>query len=335
MRSLPGMQRPTRTRARYSPGTSPTCPTLATSARWTGRPSSRWTSSAAVSPVSPGRRRGNGKALTMTDTCGPTLPEPFAFFDPATSSWRRSQGSLLEEGWTSCLPTSARSGSMRSGALYLRPPLGACHQRERLFVVAADASSPGRSRDAATALAQEEPDRRRRAHGGDLTTGSRDGLPVADAGGVRREGRPLVGVAHGAAATYSGPSLAADADGSGPEEQRRQPAHDGQPWDDAAGRGAGDGAVLARMPDGTVRDYGPALARHAAVLGRPWPAPTIGRSLNGDFSAWMMMFPKGWLDGLSNGAKKRLAGNAVVTRQAVAALSELGDRLLARAEVAA
>lgn len=47
------------------------------------------------------------------------------------------------------------------------------------------------------------------------------------------------------------------------------------------------------------------------------------RSLNGDFSAWMMGLPEGFLDGISNTAKKRLCGNAVVARQAVAALEEL------------
>lgn len=78
------------------------------------------------------------------------------------------------------------------------------------------------------------------------------------------------------------------------------------------------------MPDGTTRDYGPALRRHAAVLGRPWPEPLLGRTLNGDFCEWVMMLPEGWLAGVSNSTKKRLAGNAVVPRQAEAALRALG-----------
>lgn len=36
-----------------------------------------------------------------------------------------------------------------------------------------------------------------------------------------------------------------------------------------------------------------------------------------------MMLPAGWLEGLSNTAKKRLAGNAVIPAQAVAALRQL------------
>jgi hypothetical protein len=34
----------------------------------------------------------------------------------------------------------------------------------------------------------------------------------------------------------------------------------------------------------------------------------------------MMMLPEGWLDGMSNSAKKRLAGNSVVPLQAEAAI---------------
>ncbi len=48
------------------------------------------------------------------------------------------------------------------------------------------------------------------------------------------------------------------------------------------------------------------------------------RSLSGDFTAWMMAIPPGTLDGISNTAKKRLCGNAVV-----APAAELALRLLA------
>ena len=50
--------------------------------------------------------------------------------------------------------------------------------------------------------------------------------------------------------------------------------------------------------------------------------------MNGDFSEWMMMFPEGWLDGIGNSAKKRLAGNAVCSPQAAAALRLLVPRVL-------
>ena len=50
--------------------------------------------------------------------------------------------------------------------------------------------------------------------------------------------------------------------------------------------------------------------------------------MNGELSEWMMMFPKGWLDGIGNSAKKRLAGNAVCSPQAAAALRLLVPRVL-------
>lgn len=58
----------------------------------------------------------------------------------------------------------------------------------------------------------------------------------------------------------------------------------------------------------------------------PWPVIDGTRSLDGDFTAWMMGMPVGWLDGISNTAKKRLCGNAVVSAQAEAALRELVRR---------
>lgn len=54
---------------------------------------------------------------------GRTSPTPFAQYDPATSSLRTSQGTLLSD-WTSCSVILPRSGSMRSGLLYRRATLG-------------------------------------------------------------------------------------------------------------------------------------------------------------------------------------------------------------------
>jgi hypothetical protein len=61
----------------------------------------------------------------------------------------------------------------------------------------------------------------------------------------------------------------------------------------------------------------------------------VGRSLNGDFSEWMMMLPEGWMAGCSNGTKKRLAGNAVVPLQAASAIPALVSDVLAMTAVAA
>lgn len=238
--------------------------------------------------------------------------------------------------------------------------IGACHQRDRFFIVA-HSSGAGRGGDTGDAPAQEEPDRRQPTHGGDFVAGSPDGLSAAhsngggceELGGTSGQTRQTES---GDDADRSGPRLvtAPDADGLGRDRGRRMlprgrgglPASDcdsapantdsprregtraqGRTPDDGSRPDGRDGSFLARMPDGTIRDYGPALRRHAAVLGRPWPAPTIGRSLNGDFSAWMQFLPEGWLDGVSNSAKKRLAGNSVVWLQAAVAIHELRARL--------
>jgi hypothetical protein len=53
--------------------------------------------------------------------CGPSTPDSFASYDPATSSWRTSQLSLLED-WGEWLETWPRAGMTRSGTAYQRPP---------------------------------------------------------------------------------------------------------------------------------------------------------------------------------------------------------------------
>jgi hypothetical protein len=80
------------------------------------------TSSAAASPArtsaSPDAARGStGHARVF----GPSTPDSFATYDPATSSWRTSQLSLLEE-WSVFSETWPRAGMTRSGtASRLRP----------------------------------------------------------------------------------------------------------------------------------------------------------------------------------------------------------------------
>jgi site-specific DNA-cytosine methylase len=143
---------------------------------------------------------------------------------------------------------------------------GACHRRERWFLLAALAGSPAERQDPREPPGGEEPGRWGQSGNGHRPPGGVDALPGGD-------------------------------------------------------------AFVACMPDGSIRDYGPALARHAARLGRPFPRPLVGRYLSGDFSAWMMMLPEDWLAGLSNSAKKRLAGNAVCPPQAEQALRGLLARL--------
>ncbi|WP_405531580.1 DNA cytosine methyltransferase [Streptomyces avidinii] len=77
-------------------------------------------------------------------------------------------------------------------------------------------------------------------------------------------------------------------------------------------------------------DYGPAIRRWEAVLGRPapWPTDALGR-LNPEFSEWMLGWPDGWVvdtPGLTRGAMLRAIGNGVCPQQAEAAIRLLAAR---------
>jgi hypothetical protein len=77
--------------------------------------------------------------------------------------------------------------------------------------------------------------------------------------------------------------------------------------------------------------YGPAIERHAAVLGRPAPNPVDGRGrLNPVFVEWMMMLPAGWVTDIVTNRSKALKalGNGVVPPQAAYALRLLTERRL-------
>lgn len=74
--------------------------------------------------------------------------------------------------------------------------------------------------------------------------------------------------------------------------------------------------------DGT--DYGPAIRRWEAVLGRPAPAPVElgprgGRRLTSRFAEWMQGDEDGWITDLDipRDEQIKIAGNQAITRQAV------------------
>ncbi len=79
--------------------------------------------------------------------------------------------------------------------------------------------------------------------------------------------------------------------------------------------------------------YGAAIERHAQVLGRPAPSPTVpGKGgkprLSPRFVEWMMMLPEGWVcdvEGVSRNARLKALGNGVCPPQAVAAFRWLLD----------
>jgi len=91
-------------------------------------------------------------------------------------------------------------------------------------------------------------------------------------------------------------------------------------WDDIRGKGRQ-----------TWQDYAPAIERHAAIIGRPAPSPTLpldgleNRRLSPIFVEWLMMLPEGWVTdlGLSRRHQLRILGNGVVPPQAAAAYQTL------------
>jgi hypothetical protein len=174
----------------------------------------------------------------------------------------------------------AERGYVGSHGVLPASSIGACHQRERIFIVAALAhpSSTGQlDKRGGVPAAQEQG--RQSTDGRDFAGNSRAGLPAADADG---EGRgqlqwiePCMGARYDPDRCGPGHGALADADGEGRGRQdrgreQRSAAHEEGGWPDAAGA---DGlSFVARMPDGTVKDYGPAVRRHAAVLGRSYEA---------------------------------------------------------------
>jgi DNA (cytosine-5)-methyltransferase 1 len=127
----------------------------------------------------------------------------------------------------------------------------------------------------------------------------------------------------GIGGAVSDPGAAADTEGDGQDEGWTESAGElGGP--DAAERGAADD------PD-RWGPYGRAVARWAAVLGRPAPEPIerTGRGtqrLSPRFVEWMMGLPAGWVTdvpGVTRNDALRLLGNGVVPQQAAAAVAAL------------
>jgi DNA (cytosine-5)-methyltransferase 1 len=208
--------------------------------------------------------------------------------------------------------------------------VGACHRRNRLFVVARPAADadlePTRRHRAADARPQGADAGRRRPHDRDRpTNGAR---AAADTGGQRRHRRPDVDRAGRLEAEWV-ETCRDTGDG------RRPPAadtdRDGRGWH---GQPRRDDAARRDMAARGFGPYTPAVERWAAIVGRAAPPALKGRTLAAPFVEWMMGLPAGWVtDVVPNRHALRLLGNAVVPQQAARALELLLDDLAA--EVAA
>jgi hypothetical protein len=74
------------------------------------------------SPASPSAWLDSDEEPPTADGSGPSSHGSLAFYDPASRSWRTSQGSLLDLEWPRFLGTWPRSGTMRNGTVSPRPP---------------------------------------------------------------------------------------------------------------------------------------------------------------------------------------------------------------------
>jgi DNA (cytosine-5)-methyltransferase 1 len=195
--------------------------------------------------------------------------------------------------------------------------VGACHQRARLFVVAApNPKHDGRHVGPVGRGAGQGED-----EGGVLEPEGRvaPAAAVSDGAGAGRDGRAVPRPATASPARPGAVVHPAGAAGEDPADTDREGLEGPEP----AGR--------RHLP--AWGDYEAAIERHEHALGRPAPAPTDDRGrLNPPFVEWMMMLPDGWVTDVLTSRTKALKclGNGVVPAQAEAAVRMLLPRLLER-----
>lgn len=200
---------------------------------------------------------------------------------------------------------------------------GACHRRERVFIVATHADRGGlEERPELDREPVEDPaDGRARGEHADRL----DHAP-ADADGARagRERGAVPGAARGArragehvhAAVDARPDTPTDAMRAPRPGERRQRASE-------AVQGPGEVERSGRRHRVAWGDFAPAVHRWERTIGRPAPSPVDDRGrLSPRFVEWMMGFDDGWCtDVLERRTDAlRCLGNAVVPQQAAYAL---------------
>lgn len=234
-------------------------------------------------------------------------------------------------GFGTVLGDLASVGYVGSWTSLRASDVGACHRRERVFIVATDAHRlageterplEGRPR---TVEEPSEVERVERLH--------RNADPDTDCGrrevGSERHGEQAGGIEPPCWDDVDGLVAAAtDATRGGRDERL-----DGS----SSSTGPDVGLPIdARGSDRSVGwgEYEPAVRRHERAIGRAAPAPVDDEGrLAPPFVEWMMMLPAGWVTDVISArpAALKCLGNGVVPPQAIEAL----QRLLARQEVAA
>lgn len=92
---------------------------MATSKQSTGELSSAPTYSLGASPANPSAWQESGEGKKTNAGCGQSLPEPFAYYDPDTCSWKMSQGCFDSDLQTSRM-IWPDAGMTRNGRAYRR-----------------------------------------------------------------------------------------------------------------------------------------------------------------------------------------------------------------------
>lgn len=216
-------------------------------------------------------------------TSGPTSLQPSAFYDPDSQCWKTSPATSL---WA--LPMSSvtlpRWGMTRGGELYELPT-----------------PEPPTAANGSSSL---------------LPT------PVADhSRGLPQPTTDFQSLPNAVMALMPTPTVMDMGRGRTPEEWDRWTAKM------RAAHGNGERARQVARDRGAAPvewgAYDAAIARWAAVLGRPAPGPVDDGRLNPRFAEWLMGLPEGHVTdvpGLSAPAQLKAIGNGVVPQQAALAL---------------
>lgn len=203
----------------------------------------------------------------------------------------------------------ARLGYVGSYRLVSAAGVGACHRRERVFIVAAHAEQVGRG--PGTGLRPGEgPEGFSRFGRG--RSGNDGGETAAHAERVGRQGAITGTLRHDSG---SDPGSTAHADSDPRPERHSGSERPGQPTPRRVDTARSD----------LFGPYWPAVARWERIIGRPAPDPTTRARLNPRFVEWMMGLPDGWVcdTGVSRTAQLKILGNGVVPQQARAAWNML------------
>lgn len=248
------------------------------------------------------------------DTSGPGSPVPFASFDPASSSWRTSQLTFDSDSTLSC-ETLPRRGSMRNGRLFALPMwVRATGGTDCSLLPTPCAQEDGRTPERHAEMKRNMG----RRTVSSLSVMVKQAVPAGRMSNkllpAPTSGDSKWGATGGSSVKYN--TTLTDAVRLLPTPVARD--HKGAALASRRGGPAWPGIIE------EWAEYAPAINRHAAIVGRPPPSPVDDEGrLNAAFVEWMMMFPEGWVDGVSRSGQLRLLGNAVVALQAAAAWAHL------------